>query len=80
MVLDVSIVSPIKVIFEGNARSIILPGEQGVFEILPFHKPVLSRLITGTIVVDEHPFPIHRGAVKFYQNKVTVVVEEALER
>ncbi|MFH1640726.1 MAG: hypothetical protein ABIA66_02050 [Candidatus Omnitrophota bacterium] len=78
MLLDVSIVSPIKVIFEGKARTVTLPGEQGVFEVLPFHKPILSRLITGTILIDEHPFPIQRGAVKVYQNKLTAVVEEAL--
>jgi F-type H+-transporting ATPase subunit epsilon len=78
MLLDISIVSPVKVIFEGKARSIILPGEQGVFEVLPFHKPILSRLITGTIVIDDHPFSVLRGVVKVYQNKVTVVLEEAL--
>ncbi|MCX5702218.1 MAG: hypothetical protein NTW64_04495 [Candidatus Omnitrophica bacterium] len=78
MLLDVSVVSPIKIIFEGKARSIILPGEQGVFEVLPFHKPILSRLITGRIVIDDVSFSILRGAVKVHQNKVTIVLEEAL--
>lgn len=78
MLLDVSVVSPIKIIFEGKARSVILPGEQGVFEVLPFHKPILSRLITGTIVIDDTSFSVLRGAVKVYQNKVTIVLEEVL--
>ena len=58
MLLDVSVVSPIKIIFEGKAKSVILPGEQGVFEVLPFHKPILSRLITGTIVIDNESFSV----------------------
>jgi F-type H+-transporting ATPase subunit epsilon len=78
MLLDVSVVSPIKIIFEGKARSVILPGEQGVFEVLPFHKPILSRLITGTIVIDDTSFSVLRGAVKVHQNKVTIVLEEVL--
>lgn len=76
MLLDVSVLSPIKVIFEGKARSVILPGEQGVFEILPFHKRTLSRLISGTLVIDEQSFPIKRGIVKVNQNRVAIIVEQ----
>ncbi|MFA5157333.1 MAG: hypothetical protein WC532_08160 [Candidatus Omnitrophota bacterium] len=73
--LDVSVLNPKEVIFEGNARSIIVPGEEGVFEILPFHKRILSRLLAGTIFVDDKSFPVNRGIVKVNQNKVTIIVE-----
>ena len=76
MQLDVFVVSPRRVIFKGKAKSVILPGEQGVFEVLPFHKRVVSRLIKGTVFIDEQEFPIKRGIVKVNQNKVTVIVEE----
>ena len=76
MLLDVSILSPKEVIFEGKAKSVILPGEQGVFEILPFHKRLLSRLISGTLIIDENRFSIVRGIVKVSQNRVTVIIEE----
>jgi len=76
MQLDVSVLSPQEVIFEGKAGSIILPGESGVFEILPFHKRILSRLVTGIMFIDEQPFAIQRGAVKANQNKVTIVIEQ----
>ena len=75
MLLDVSVISPKEVIFEGKAKSVILPGEQGVFEILPFHKRILSRLISGTLLIDEEGFPIKRGIVKVNQNRVTIMVE-----
>ena len=76
MFLDVTVLSPIEVISEGKAKSIILPGEEGVFEVLPFHKRILSRLISGTVFIDEQSLPIRRGIVKVNQNKVTVIVEE----
>jgi F-type H+-transporting ATPase subunit epsilon len=76
MLLDVSILSPIRVVFEGKAKRVILPGESGTFEILPFHKRFLSRLVTGTITVDEQGIPIRRGIVKVNQNTVTIILEE----
>jgi len=75
--LDVSLLTPREVIFEGQADSIILPGEEGVFEIQPFHKRILSRLISGILFVDEQSFSIQRGIVKVNQNKVTIIIERA---
>ena len=74
--LDLIVVSPEKVIFEGRARSVIFPGEEGVFEALSFHKPLLSRLVKGNLIVDGRSFPIRRGIVGVNHNKATVVVEE----
>jgi F0F1-type ATP synthase epsilon subunit len=53
-----------------------VPGEEGVFEVLPFHKRILSRLITGAVIVDEQSIPIRRGVIKANQNTVTIVLEE----
>jgi F-type H+-transporting ATPase subunit epsilon len=77
MEIDVLILSPTGVIFEGKAGSVTLPGEQGVFEVLPFHKAILSRLISGTLFVDEKSVSVRRGIVSVNQNKVTIIVEEA---
>jgi len=78
MFLNVSLLSPTKVIFEGKAKSVIIPGEQGVFEVLPFHKRLLSRLVSGTLFIDEQALRIHRGVIKVDQNNVTIIVEEVL--
>jgi len=75
MLLDVIVLSPNEIIFEGQAKSVILPGEQGVFEVLSFHKRFLSRLISGTVFIDEQQFPIKRGVIQVNQNVVTVIVE-----
>ena len=63
------------ILFEGDARSVFLPGEEGEFEVLDFHKPLISRLKKGVIVVDnEKEFPVEGGVVKMrYQSMVAMV-------
>ncbi len=77
--LNVTIVTEEAVLFEGKAHSVILPGERGYFEVLPQHKPLLSRLIGGNLSIDftEHNFPILRGIAKVGLNQVTAIVETA---
>lgn len=73
--LDVIILSLEKVIFEGKAESVSLPGERGTFEVLSFHKNLLSRLLSGSVVVDGRIFSIYRGIVKVKDNTVTIISE-----
>lgn len=73
--LDVVITSAEQVLFEGHARSLIVPGEAGTFEVLPLHRALVSRLLPGVIVVDGRPLPIRRGLVRVADDVVTAVVE-----
>ena len=74
--LNIVIMSTIKIIFKGEAESVILPGDTGVFEVMSYHKRVMSRLLRGIIDVDGKEFPIARGIAKVDQNKIMIVVEE----
>lgn len=75
--IDAIIYTPEKILFEGKASSILFPGEEGIFEVLSYHKPMVSRLIGGLIVVDGNTsFPIRCGIVGITRNKATVVIEE----
>lgn len=76
--LNVLIATPEKVLYEGEADNVILPGENGVFEVLPYHKNLLSRLLAGKLFVNGHALLIRRGVVKVGDNSVTVIVEEAV--
>ena len=73
--LNVTIVTPDGVLFEGRAESVIFPGERGVFEVLIHHKPLMSRLVRGELCIDQRPVPIERGIVKVGLNMVTAIVE-----
>ena len=74
--LNVTIMSTVKVVFKGEAESVILPGDTGVFEVMSYHKRILSRLLKGNVDVDGKEFPIARGVVKVDRNNVMVVIEE----
>ena len=74
---DVLIATLDRVVFEGKGKSLILPGENGVFEVLPYHKKLLSRLKQGPVVLDGTTFPIRRGVAKVGPTDVTVIIEEA---
>jgi F-type H+-transporting ATPase subunit epsilon len=73
---DVVVVSLDKILFEGKASSVLLPGEQGVFEVLDYHKPLVSRLVKGNVIVDQNVFAIRRGMVGVQSNKTTIIMEE----
>lgn len=77
MRLSVQVVSPSKVLFQGYAKSVMVPGEQGVFEVTLFHKGIVSRLVSGVVFVDENPLRIKRGAITASENSVTIVCEPA---
>ena len=42
MSLDLKIVSPAKVEFNGKVERVVVPGTSGQFEILPNHAPIIS--------------------------------------
>ena len=75
-IIEVRIISPEGVVYEGKAERVIMPGESGVFEVLPFHKRLMSRLLSGTVLIDEHPIPIYRGVVRVESNAVTIIMEK----
>ncbi len=77
MFFNVKVLNQRKVLFEGEAKSLVLPGEEGVFEVLPYHKTLLSRLVKGNIMVDGKSIPIKRGVIKVHENTADVIVEEA---
>jgi F-type H+-transporting ATPase subunit epsilon len=62
-------------VFEGKAQSVIFPGMNGTFEILMNHKPLLSRLRSGTIVVDQKAIPVSQGVVRVFFNQVLAIIE-----
>jgi len=73
--LKVGIYDYHQTLFDGVAHRVILPGDYGVFEVLIFHKPLLSLLRKGEIIVDDVGFPISRGIVRVKDNALVALVE-----
>jgi F-type H+-transporting ATPase subunit epsilon len=78
--LQLKIVSPEKVEYEGAVESVVVPGTMGQFEILNDHAPIISTLDKGTV---EYGLPkgekvrleILGGFVEVQQNVVSLCVE-----
>ena len=72
-----TIITPTKVLFEGEAWSVFLPGATGEFEVLSLHKAIVSLLKQGSIVIDwKKEIPIKRGAMRMAGDEFVAIVEE----
>jgi len=71
----VMVISNTQTIFEGQAESVILPGDEGEYEILDFHRPIISLLKRGNIVIDGVDFPVRKGVAKFSEEELVAFVE-----
>jgi len=75
--MEVSIVTPLQEVFAGEALSLVGPGAEGEFGILPGHTPFLTNLVRGDVVVTtaagEKRFPITDGFVEVRDDRVVVL-------
>jgi F-type H+-transporting ATPase subunit epsilon len=51
MSFELSIVTPEGIAFEENVSSVVLPGSEGQFEVLPGHVRFLTSLVIGEAVI-----------------------------
>ena len=77
--LNLKIVSPERVEFEGTVVSVKVPGMMGEFEILDKHAPIVSVLnkgIVSYVTANGHKeLAVSAGVVSVKQNQVNVCVE-----
>lgn len=72
-----TILNPKHVVFDGEAKSVFLPGDMAEFELADHHAPIVSLLRPGNLIVDwEHVIPIKQGMVRFDKNECMVLIEE----
>lgn len=72
-----SILNQKRTIFEGKVESVFLPGTEGEFEVKDFHKPLISLLKQGEIVINwDAALKIKKGVVIVTDKELTAVVED----
>jgi len=81
-VLNVRVVSPDKIVFEGEAASLVAPAWDGQVGILPGHAPMLALIGSGVLAVDRpgggsDSFHVAGGVLKVERNTVTLLTEYA---
>ena len=80
--LQVEVVSPEAILYQGSARSIVLPAFDGLMGILPRHAAMLALLGKGVLTIKgaekgEQRYQVAGGFVQVRDNVVRVVAEEA---
>lgn len=80
--LNVRVVSPDKIVFEGEASALVAPAWDGQVGILPGHAPMLALLGSGRLDVERpgggsDSFHIAGGVLKVDRNTVTLLTEYA---
>ena len=77
--LQLKIVSPEKVEYDGAADRILVPGTMGQFEILNDHAPIISTLQKGIVEYvnkeGKTSLEIQGGFVEVQKNQVSLCVE-----
>lgn len=50
--MQLEIITPESKVFEGEAEAVLLPGLDGLFQVLKGHSPIISGLAKGVIKID----------------------------
>ncbi len=81
MPIRCEIVSQDRMVYEGEADIVVLPGTDGEMGILPHHAPVLTTLKYGIITVRSHGqeehFTVAGGVAEIQPDIVTVLADAA---
>jgi F-type H+-transporting ATPase subunit epsilon len=81
--LRLKIVSPEKVVYDGEVESVLVPGTLGSFEILNDHAPIISSLEKGKVEYTTREGKMEMGIlggfVEVKKNEVSLCVEVTKE-
>ena len=80
--LQVRVVSPERVVYTGEASSLVAPAWDGQVGILPGHAPMIVLLGMGRLAIDRpgggaEQYHVAGGVLKVEANQVTVLTEYA---
>jgi F-type H+-transporting ATPase subunit epsilon len=77
--LQVSVISPEAVLFEGSAESVVAPAYDGQVGILTGHAPMLTLLGSGELRLGgvNQTFTVEGGFLQVVGDRVRVVTEKA---
>jgi F-type H+-transporting ATPase subunit epsilon len=78
--MKVEIITPDKKIFEGEIKSIRVPGKKGSFQVLKDHAPIVSTLENGSVrMIDQEDneivYEISGGVIEVKANKIILLAD-----
>jgi F-type H+-transporting ATPase subunit epsilon len=78
--MKIEIITPDKKIFEGEIKSVRVPGKKGSFQVLKDHAPIISTLENGSVrMVDQENneivYEISGGVIEVKANKIILLAD-----
>jgi F-type H+-transporting ATPase subunit epsilon len=78
--MKIEIITPDHKVFEGDIKSIRVPGRMGSFQVLKDHAPIISTLENGPVIIvdqadKETIYEINGGVIEVKMNKIILLVE-----
>ncbi len=78
--MKIEIITPDRKVYEGDIKSIRVPGKKGSFQVLKDHAPIISTLENGLVImVDQEDaetrYEINGGVVEVKANKIILLAE-----
>ena len=80
--MHVEILTMESILLSTEAKSVVVPGKGGKFEMLSNHAPIISILDKGHIKVidnnnEEKLIEINGGSIEMSNNKITILAQES---
>lgn len=82
--LQVKLITPEKVIFDGEADSVTVPTTTGVITVMPTHTPLVSTISTGELIIqvkgEKIPFAIFSGVIDIRPGSIVNIIVDRSEK
>lgn len=80
--MKIEIITPDRRVYEGDIKSVRVPGKKGSFQVLKDHAPIVSTLESGNvIIVDEAGIEkiveIDGGVIEVKANRIILLADAA---
>jgi F-type H+-transporting ATPase subunit epsilon len=78
--MKIEIITPDRKVFEGEIKSVRVPGKKGSFQVLKDHAPIVSTLENGAVIMvdmdgNESIYEINGGVIEVKANKIILLAD-----
>jgi F-type H+-transporting ATPase subunit epsilon len=80
--MKIEIITPDRKVFEGDIKSVRVPGKKGSFQVLKDHAPIVSTLESGNVIIvdeagNEKIVEIDGGVIEVKANRIILLADSA---
>jgi F-type H+-transporting ATPase subunit epsilon len=83
--IHLEIVTPSKVFFDDDVKSLTAPGFEGGFQVLPRHAPLITTLLPGKVKIVTQDnrtllYALSGGTVEVHKSNITMLAESIIPK